>query len=294
MLDELGVTEKDHPARPDLERLSLPRPRHPHGGRRIRSRSDAGRIPLSLRPAIRAVQDDRLDRRGIRQCRRFRRALLPQRHRPDARAPTTSKSRSPRPTDRARMRADYVIGCDGGRSTVRKSPASSFEGFTYPERFIKIATPFDVATAQSQSGACAIISPTRTSGATCSRCAARSPAGCGARSSRSRRARTKKPRCGPSRSRRGCRSSFPSPAATRRDYVNVYGVHQRVASTFRTRPRAARRRFRPPQQPDRRHGHERRHPRRRSTSPRSSPASSTARPATNCSISTAASAATPR
>src|SRR6476661_10481437 len=40
-----------------------------------------------------------------------------------------------------RMRVDYVIGCDGGRSSVRKGADIGFEGFTYPERFIKIATP---------------------------------------------------------------------------------------------------------------------------------------------------------
>ena len=42
-----------------------------------------------------------------------------------------------------RMRASYVIGCDGGRSIVRKLADIGFEGFTYPERFIKIATMFD-------------------------------------------------------------------------------------------------------------------------------------------------------
>src|SRR6059058_4595180 len=31
-----------------------------------------------------------------------------------------------------RLRADYVIGCDGGRSTVRKLAGIEFEGFTYP------------------------------------------------------------------------------------------------------------------------------------------------------------------
>ena len=45
-----------------------------------------------------------------------------------------------------RLRADYVIGCDGGRSTVRKLADIEFEGFTYPERFIKIATSFDFGT----------------------------------------------------------------------------------------------------------------------------------------------------
>jgi 3-(3-hydroxy-phenyl)propionate hydroxylase len=42
-------------------------------------------------------------------------------------------------------RADYVIGCDGGRSTVRKSLGIEFEGFTWPERFLVITTPFDFA-----------------------------------------------------------------------------------------------------------------------------------------------------
>jgi len=41
------------------------------------------------------------------------------------------------------VRADYVIGCDGGRSTVRKSLGIEFEGFTWPERFLVITTKFD-------------------------------------------------------------------------------------------------------------------------------------------------------
>jgi 3-(3-hydroxy-phenyl)propionate hydroxylase len=43
--------------------------------------------------------------------------------------------------------ADYVVGCDGGRSTVRKSIGSEFEGFTWPERFLVITTAFDFAAA---------------------------------------------------------------------------------------------------------------------------------------------------
>ena len=45
------------------------------------------------------------------------------------------------------VRADYVIGCDGGRSTVRKSLGIEFEGFTWPERFLVITTKFDFAAA---------------------------------------------------------------------------------------------------------------------------------------------------
>lgn len=40
-------------------------------------------------------------------------------------------------------RADFVIGCDGGRSTIRKLAGIEFKGFRYPEKFIKIATTFD-------------------------------------------------------------------------------------------------------------------------------------------------------
>ncbi len=38
---------------------------------------------------------------------------------------------------------DYVIGCDGGRSTVRKSMEIDFEGYTWPERFLVLTTLFD-------------------------------------------------------------------------------------------------------------------------------------------------------
>jgi 3-(3-hydroxy-phenyl)propionate hydroxylase len=37
----------------------------------------------------------------------------------------------------------YLIGADGGRSVVRKRSDIAFEGFTWPERFIVLTTPFD-------------------------------------------------------------------------------------------------------------------------------------------------------
>ncbi len=39
--------------------------------------------------------------------------------------------------------ARYLVGADGGRSTVRRAADIAFEGFTYPESFIKIATTHD-------------------------------------------------------------------------------------------------------------------------------------------------------
>lgn len=42
---------------------------------------------------------------------------------------------------------DYVVGCDGGRSTVRKCLDIEFEGYTWPERFLVLTTLFDFAAA---------------------------------------------------------------------------------------------------------------------------------------------------
>jgi 3-(3-hydroxy-phenyl)propionate hydroxylase len=42
---------------------------------------------------------------------------------------------------------DYVIGCDGGRSLVRKCLDIEFEGYTYPERFIVFTSVADVGAA---------------------------------------------------------------------------------------------------------------------------------------------------
>ena len=41
------------------------------------------------------------------------------------------------------LRARYLVGCDGGRSKVRKDLGIDFEGYTHPERFIVLTTPFD-------------------------------------------------------------------------------------------------------------------------------------------------------
>jgi len=38
---------------------------------------------------------------------------------------------------------DYVVACDGGRSTVRKCLDIEFEGYTWPERFLVLTSLFD-------------------------------------------------------------------------------------------------------------------------------------------------------
>jgi 3-(3-hydroxy-phenyl)propionate hydroxylase len=54
-------------------------------------------------------------------------------------------------TEHETLVSDYVIGADGGRSTVRKSLGIEFEGYTWPERFLVITTKFDF---QSALGCC--------------------------------------------------------------------------------------------------------------------------------------------
>ena len=40
----------------------------------------------------------------------------------------------------------WLIGADGARSDVRRSLGIEFEGFTWPERFLVVSTPFDFHT----------------------------------------------------------------------------------------------------------------------------------------------------
>jgi 2-polyprenyl-6-methoxyphenol hydroxylase-like FAD-dependent oxidoreductase len=42
---------------------------------------------------------------------------------------------------------DYVIACDGGRSTIRKCLDIEFEGYTWPERFLVLTTLVDMGKA---------------------------------------------------------------------------------------------------------------------------------------------------
>jgi 3-(3-hydroxy-phenyl)propionate hydroxylase len=44
-----------------------------------------------------------------------------------------------------KLEASYLIGADGGRSTIRKLLPVDFEGFTWPEQFLVVSTPYDFA-----------------------------------------------------------------------------------------------------------------------------------------------------
>ena len=46
--------------------------------------------------------------------------------------------------EEAWLEASWLIGADGGRSIVRKELGVEFEGFTWPERFLVVSTPYDL------------------------------------------------------------------------------------------------------------------------------------------------------
>jgi len=54
----------------------------------------------------------------------------------------------------------YLIGCDGGRSAVRRAMKVTFEGLTFEERFLVLTTPFDYAP-HGFVGTCYIADPNR-------------------------------------------------------------------------------------------------------------------------------------
>jgi len=49
------------------------------------------------------------------------------------------------PGGEAQVEAAWLVGADGGRSTVRGSLGTEFEGFTWPERFVVLSTTRDFA-----------------------------------------------------------------------------------------------------------------------------------------------------
>ena len=65
------------------------------------------------------------------------------------------------PDGEEKFSADYVIGTDGARSVVRKAISSAFEGYTFPERFIGMTTPFDFEKHYGYSNRCYFADPER-------------------------------------------------------------------------------------------------------------------------------------
>ena len=108
-----------------------------------------------------------------------------------------------------KLAGSYLIGADGGRSTVRKALDIEFEGYTHPERFLVLTTTFSFDTEYAQCSRnyfsdpdewCALFKVTGDDGRGLWRVLFPT------RAQRDRSSR----RCTRSRCRAGCRGSFPS------------------------------------------------------------------------------------
>jgi 3-(3-hydroxy-phenyl)propionate hydroxylase len=136
------------------------------------------------------------------------------------------------PDGPTRMRADYVIGCDGGRSSVRKGADIGFEGFTYPERFIKIATPFDVATLNRNLVLRNYFSDPF-EWCNLFKVRGEEPGGLWRAIFPLQENEDEEAALLPEQVEARLQKFFPKLGHYETRYVNIYGVHQRVASTFR-------------------------------------------------------------
>jgi 3-(3-hydroxy-phenyl)propionate hydroxylase len=136
------------------------------------------------------------------------------------------------PSGLERIRADYVIGCDGGRSTVRKLADIEFEGFTYPEKFIKIATTFTFESVNPNLCFRNYFSDPR-EWCNLFKVRGESPGGLWRAIFPIPDDEDETTALSPERIEARLQKFFPKQGRYDVEYVNLYGVHQRVAATFR-------------------------------------------------------------
>jgi 3-(3-hydroxy-phenyl)propionate hydroxylase len=129
------------------------------------------------------------------------------------------------------LRASYLIGCDGGRSTVRKALDIQFEGYTHPERFLVLTTPFTFDTEFAECSRnyfsdpdewCALFKVTGDDAKGLWRVLF--PTG---------RNETDEQACKEDSVQERLQKFFPKPGAYPVIHRNIYNVHQRVAASFR-------------------------------------------------------------
>ena len=130
------------------------------------------------------------------------------------------------------VQASYVIGCDGGRSTVRKLADIEFEGFTYPERFIKIATSFDLGVANPKVAFRNYFSDPN-EWCNLFKVQGKRPPGLWRAIMPIKAEETDEAVLDPEAIEQRLQKFFPKIGRYDVEYVNVYAAHQRVAATFR-------------------------------------------------------------
>jgi 3-(3-hydroxy-phenyl)propionate hydroxylase len=136
------------------------------------------------------------------------------------------------PNGTERHPAAYVIGADGGRSAVRRAAGIAFEGFTYPERFIKIATPYDFQLAHADYAYRNYFSDPQ-EWCNLFKVTGKRPPGLWRAVFPTRTDETEQEAVDPAAIEARMQKFFPKPGRYDIEYCNVYSVSQRVAATFR-------------------------------------------------------------
>jgi 3-(3-hydroxy-phenyl)propionate hydroxylase len=127
----------------------------------------------------------------------------------------------------------YLIGADGGRSVVRKRSDIAFDGFTWPERFIVLTTPFDFRAERGYSFRSYFAEP----GAWCNcfKVSADGPPGLWRTVFPTEPSQEDSWILSDAGVQERMQRFFPSPRPYEVVHRNLYVTHQRVASTFRKR-----------------------------------------------------------
>jgi 3-(3-hydroxy-phenyl)propionate hydroxylase len=135
------------------------------------------------------------------------------------------------PAGTATHRGAYLIGADGGRSTVRKQCGIAFDGFTWPERFVVLTTPYDF---EAQRGYC-YRSYFADPGAWCNcfKVSADGPPGLWRTVFPTEPAETDAEVLGEAGVQARLNKFFPAPLPYEIVHRNLYVTHQRVAASFR-------------------------------------------------------------
>jgi 3-(3-hydroxy-phenyl)propionate hydroxylase len=125
----------------------------------------------------------------------------------------------------------YLIGADGGRSTVRRRAGIKFEGFTWPERFIVLTTPYDFQAARGYSYRTYFADPR--AWCNCFKVSADGPPGLWRTVYPAEAGRSDEDLLSDAGVQARMQSFFPSSTPYEIVHRNLYVTHQRVAKTFR-------------------------------------------------------------
>jgi 3-(3-hydroxy-phenyl)propionate hydroxylase len=135
------------------------------------------------------------------------------------------------PNGTARHEGAYLIGADGGRSTVRKQCGIAFDGFTWPERFIVLTTSYDF---EGQRGYCYrsyFADPE--AWCNCFKVSADGPPGLWRTVFPTDPTQSESDLMSDAGAQARLQKFFPAPTSYEVVHRNLYVTHQRVAGTFR-------------------------------------------------------------